>query len=68
MPVVPVMVMPVMMPPARQNPVRRGVSGAHRNATGSGGGFFGIGRRQRSKADGDDEGADEFVHKQGIKQ
>lgn len=58
-----VVMMPVMATPARQDPVGRGVSRGRRDAGGRGGGDFGIGRGQRSKADGDDEGADEFVHR-----
>ncbi len=44
---------------ARQDTLGRGVTGGHRR---SGSGFSGIDGREGSEADGNEEGADEFVH------
>ena len=64
------MVVVVMVPmmTARQLPVASGAGHGIGRAIRLGDGCLGIVHRQGAKADGDDEGADEFVHRWGIKQ
>jgi hypothetical protein len=65
-----VMVMMVMVPmmAARQLPMGGSAGRGIGSASRPGDGCLGIVRRQGAKADGGDEGADEFVHRWGIKQ